>query len=247
MRAHWHALHEHLVMTSDRLTFHHDFRQIVARHEVLAGLADPPALFDLLHGPGGDPGHRNRMLRALVLAAQAPDGTAETATVLLLLALWPGLDAVHGRLWRAFRDEPERLASELSARITLGIRRLDLARVSRIAATLIRNTERDIRRDLAGERRDNAGFVPLGDAPADAATPVPLLTFTAVEAGTAADLQRLADAVAGIVGADADLVLMIAVAGATQREAAAALGLGHEAGRKRYRRARAKLRRDWAA
>lgn len=64
----------------------------------------------------------------------------------------PGLDALYRRLLRHFRAEPEELVAEIAARLTRGVDRLDLSRVSRVAATLLRNIERDIRRDLAARR-----------------------------------------------------------------------------------------------
>jgi RNA polymerase sigma-70 factor (ECF subfamily) len=237
MRASWHALHAHLVTTSNRLRFQTEFRQIAARHPALAGSAEPAALFDRLHGPGGDPVERNDVLRALVLSAQTREGPAGTATVLLILALWPGLDAVHGRLWRHFRDDPAALTSEIAARITDGIRRLDLARVNRIAATLIRNTERDIRRMLVREARRR--HEPLDEAWADDAPE----EIAAVRADTARLVARLRAS----LGADAELVLAIVLRGETRREAARSAGLGHAAARKRFSRALVKLRRHLAA
>ena len=53
---------------------------------------------------------------------------------------------------------------------------------------------------------------------------------------------RLVDLIEPIVGADAQLVVAIAVAGERQHAAAEALGLKPEAGRKRYQRALRRLR-----
>ena len=237
MRASWHALHAHLVATSNRLSFHRDFRQIATRQAEIARFAEPVALLDGLHRPGGDPEDRNRVLRVLVTAAQAGDRLSETATVILILALWPGLDAVHGRLLRHFRDDPAALTSEISARITIGIRRLDLARVNRIAATLIRNTERDILRLLAREARRR--HEPLDETLADAA-PEEI-------AAVRADSARLVARLRACLGTDAELVLAVVLNGKTQREAGRSAGLGHAAARKRYGRALARLRRHLAA
>lgn len=236
MRSSWHALHAHLVTCSRRLSFHHDFCSLRDRHPVLNDLRDPADLMDRLHGPGGDVDYSNRMLRALVVAAQRNGPQAQTATALLILALWPGLDAVHGRLWRYFRSEPEALTSEISARIVAGIRCANLERVTRIAATLIRNIERDIRRMLMRQQAQARLTDPLDDAQ----------VCTALEAGHTHP-GTLSAALAAVLGRDTNLVLTIAVDGATQREAAAAAGLGVEAGRKRYQRALAKLRGRLAA
>ena len=234
MRSSWHALHAHLVTCSRRFSFHHDFCSLRDRYKVFTRLRDPADLLDRLHGPGGDADRRNRILRALIFEAQRDGPYAPAAVTLLILALWPGLDAVHGRLWRYFRLEPEALTSEISARIVTGIRCANLDRVNRIAATLIRNTERDIRRMLMREQAQARLTELLDDAEATATT--------AQECA-----GPLSSALAHILGRDTDLVLAIAVGGATQQEAAAAAGLGFEAGRKRYQRAVAKLRRQLAA
>ena len=57
--------------------------------------------------------------------------------------LWPGLDAVRRRLlWRKAGRSDE-VSSEVLARATETLRGLALDRVSRIAATVLRNVERD--------------------------------------------------------------------------------------------------------
>lgn len=63
---------------------------------------------------------------------------------MLLLALWPGLDAIRRRsIWRRIGTADE-VASDVLARATEAIRSLDLGRVNRIAAMVLRNTERDM-------------------------------------------------------------------------------------------------------
>jgi RNA polymerase sigma-70 factor (ECF subfamily) len=236
MRSSWHALHAHLVTCSRRFSFHHDFCSLRDRHKVFTGLRDPADLLDRLHGPGGDADRRNRILRALIFEAQRDGPYAPAAVTLLILALWPGLDAVHGRLWRYFRSEPEALTSEISVRIVAGIQRANLDRVNRVAATLIRNIERDIRRMLMRQQAQARLADPLDEAQAG----------TWLDAGQA-NPGTLSAMLAPVLGRDTGLVLAIAVGGATQQEAAAMAGLGFEAGRKRYQRAMVKLRRHLAA
>lgn len=71
--------------------------------------------------------------------------------LVLVLVLWPGLEAVRYRLRRYVSFDIPRLDAELTGRLTLGIRTLRLSRVSRIAATLLRNVERDLRRGLQAD------------------------------------------------------------------------------------------------
>lgn len=220
------------------LAFQKHFRTFCASEPVLARFADPPALLDVLHAPGGDPASRNALLAALVRRAQAG---SDGAVTVLVLALWPGLDAARRRLACRFAADPEALVSELAGRIVDGIHRLDLGRVNRVAATLIRNCERDTLRAL--QRQGPGADQPRTFDVADLPEVCPESPF-GFPAGLDADQRvlRLVDLLEPAIGADAQLVVSIAVVGAPQEAAATALGLGPEAGRKRYQRAIRKLR-----
>jgi hypothetical protein len=72
--------------------------------------------------------------------------TGDCALTLMLLALWPGLDAIRRRcIWRKVGTGDE-IAADILGRTTEAIRGLDLQRVNWIAATILRNVERDILR-----------------------------------------------------------------------------------------------------
>lgn len=238
MRARWHALHSQLLSSTNRLNFQTSFRTIRDRTACLAGLSDAAGLLDYMHRSGGDPEHRNDILGALVHEAQAGGVTGKAATTFVLLALWPGLDAVRGRLRRQVQD-PADLASDIIARATLGIRCMDLARVNRIAATLVRNVERDILRDLQRQRHEGAGARAVEEI-LDADDGEPLFG----RAGPDHDTERriLAGHLRSLIGDDVDLVMAVAVDGFSQREAADLLGITHDAARKRYQRALDRLR-----
>jgi RNA polymerase sigma-70 factor (ECF subfamily) len=244
MRAPWHALHSNLLRTSDTLSFQQRFRRIREASDALRRFPDPAAVLDHLHAQDGDAAEKNAILAALLEAAQDSGDCGQTADVLLLLALWPGLDAIYRRLVRHFRGDPEALVSEISCRMALGIRRLDPGRVTWIAATLIRNTERDIRRGLRAAWADQAQRGPLPEDLARPDPPSPLALPEGIAPEAAAGL--VADRLRPIVGADAVLVAAVAILGERQQEAAARLGLSHEAGRKRYRRALERLRPAFA-
>lgn len=242
MRAQWHALHADLVRTSTRLSFQTDVRAMRDRQEALRGIVDPAGLLERLHAPAQDDGDaRNAILRALVTEAQQED-RAQTAVILLFLALWPGLDAVYRRLLRHFRSEPELLVAEISERVTRGVKGMVLGRVTWVAATLVRNTERDIRRSLAGRWREEElrGELREKDRIAVPAEPSAWLFATPADAdqATAAIEVCLRD----LVGSDAGLVTAVAIEGEAQNEAALRLGVSHEAARKRYQRALGRLR-----
>jgi len=119
-----------------------------------------------------------------------------------------------------------------AGRFTAEIARLDLSRVRRVAATLVRNVERDIRSLLGPVSADE---------PPDEPTPTSLLGLPdGVDAEWATHLlgERLRD----WIGVDAGIVLAIAVIGETSDEVATRLGMTPSAVRKRYRRALARLR-----
>lgn len=250
MRAQWTALHADLVRKASRLSFQPTFTILRDTQAPLRPFGDPAALLDALQRGGGDPEAKNSILRALVVEAQRRDddgATDRTALVLLYLALWPGLDAVHGRLLRHYRSEPEALTSEIAARFAQGVARLDLDRVNRIAATLIRNIERDIGRLLKARWAEAGKRCDVEEIDGVSCTwPASML---GIPLGSDPDLAcRLIEAhMAAIIGADASLVSDIAVHGLDREQAARARGLSYEAGRKRYQRGLARLRESLAA
>jgi len=242
MRAQWHALHADLVRTSTRLSVQTHYQTMRGRQEALSALRDPVDLFERLHAPAeGDGEARNAILRALVLEAQQGEHP-QTAVVLLVLALWPGLDAVYRRLLRHFPSEPELLVSEISERVTRGIERMSLDRVTWVAAALVRNTERDIRRSLAVRWREEGLREDLPEEGIAAVAPEPsVFQFTAA-AGADQAATEIEMHLRSLIGPEAELVTAIAIHGEPQNEAATRLGISHAAARKRYQRALTKLR-----
>lgn len=233
----WSALHAQLLHTTTRLTFRNQFNDLRRSHTPLEPFRDPDALLAWLHDLRADADAKNDVLRCLVGAAQVAN-EGETARVLLIVALWPGLDAIRGRLRRHYVREQDDLVSDLTAGISWGIAMLDLSRVYRIAATLLRNLERDLRRDLirrrAIERQTDVISQDLID-PASLRCP------------QSNDLAGLRMRLEAELGGDASLVIAVTVEGLTQREVAELLGIGHDAARKRYQRAMARLRERFSS
>jgi RNA polymerase sigma-70 factor (ECF subfamily) len=212
---------------------------------------DPYALLDHLHDLSVDFDDKDRVLAGLVAVSQGLGSGREVAVTLLWLALWPGLDAMYRRLWRYFASAPDDLVSEISERFTVGIHHLDLGRVRRIAATLLMNTERDIRADLRKRWAEAAqrAEMPEHGAELDSAagrmppTAQPASIFGlpfAVDADASAAMIR--ETLQSMIGDDADLVVAVVIVGEGQHEAAGRLGISHEATRKRYQRSISRLR-----
>lgn len=228
----WQALHAELLRSVSTHASHHRFKILADRFSALRGFPDSFALLEHQHQHQhrleGDRDARAAVIRALVIGARAMHPEADTV---LLLALWPGLDAIYRRNLRFFHSCPENLVSEIMARIVGGIHALDLDRVTAVAATLLRNVERDLRRTQIRERVLTTRHDPIDTVPEPAAVQP-----------EAASLGMLVARLPEHVGRDAELVLRVAVLGETQKEAAVAIGIAPAAARKRYRRALGRLR-----
>ena len=116
-----------------------------------------------------------------------------------------------------------------------GIRSLDLDRVHRIAATLIRNCQRDIIRSLKRTVVRSSIEVELDESIGAEQAP-------AASADLDREVARLVERLRPVIDGDAPLVVAIAVVGERQRDVAGALGLSHDATRKRYQRALRRVR-----
>ncbi len=234
----WSGIRDDLARSTSTLQFQRHFRIIQAQHVVLGHYLDPPALLGALHGNQPDHASKNQILAALVTAAQNVGPASDPALTLLLLALWPGLDAVRNRCLRRRISVPDDVASDLLARVTELIRGLDLTRVNQIAATLLRNVERDLLRSVCRETARQQAGAPI--EPDWIAAP----PSWAEQIQMRAELRR---DLAALIGEDADLVLGVALDGASQIEIGAALSLTESAARKRYQRATEKIRAHYAS
>jgi DNA-directed RNA polymerase specialized sigma24 family protein len=229
----WHEIHENLLQSSSTLGFQRDFDAIRHRHRHVSGFGDPAALLDALHHGSDTPGEKNLILTTLIEAAQSDETEADSALALMLLVLWPGLDAVLGRVKRRYFGSVDELASDVLARATEAIRCLDLDRVHRIAATILRNVERDLAR--ARQREADRQKLHVETDPDELMVDVGLCRIPASR-------ERLHHEVSRLIGPDATLVLRVAVDGFSRTEAAVEFGLSEEATRKRYQRATRWLR-----
>ncbi|MGB0498292.1 MAG: RNA polymerase sigma factor [Rubricella sp.] len=228
----WHEIRDHLMHSSSKLHFQRSFDALRRAQAALAPFRDPAALLDGLHRTPGDQGQKNVILSALVSAAQGDGPASDCALTMLLLALWPGLDAIRRRsLWRRIGTADE-VASDVLARTTEAVRGLDLGRVNWIAATVLRNVERDmIRVRQRDQAREHLASGADPDEVADSG-----------DSGIgAAGYAKLNGAVRKLLGADALLVIRVAIEGFSQAEAGAELGLTEAAARKRYQRAMRRL------
>ena len=248
MRALWRSLHDDLMRSIETIKFKKNFDGVRRSSPRLQRFADHYALLDYLHTPAGDLDDKDRILALLIEKAQGPSSHGETATTLVWLALWPGLDAMYRRLFRYFVKAPEELVSEISDRFMTVVHRFDGSRVRRVAATILRNTERLIRHDLREDWQRSKRTDPLSDEEmvrldfarqrglSQTEFGFPLGT----DVGTTTTMLRAM--LVSLIGVDAELVIAVAIFGELQNEAAARLAVSPGAARKRYQRAVARLR-----
>lgn len=235
MRASWSALHASFIRVLNRTSSESEFKAMRIAYPELAALATIPSLIEHQRGTTGDPTAQFRVIRVLVAAAQSEGSYRSTAQAMVIIALWPGLDAVFWRLARGFPTARDDLATEILSRLGEAILTLDLEKVTAVVATLLRNVERDIRRDLI-EARIIAEASQTIDDPAISAA---VAEATAVDVG---DAPVLADHLVGISSQDAALLKRVFLVGETQEDAGAAFGLRPDAARKRIQRALSKIR-----
>jgi hypothetical protein len=237
MRAIWEALHaslEQLVLSRDAMDGFHRARRI---HPVLGRFETPGELIAYLHGKHGGFDDKDVVIAALVAMAQS-EGSRDLGLHLALLGLWPGLDAAFRRRSRRLDAEPAELVSAMFDHFARHARTLDLERVGRVAATLVRNTERDVTADLVAQRIEAAG----GKLPEEMSggDQSPLGLAAGIDAET--QLPILRERLSAVEGCDVELVLSVSVLGHTQLEASISLGLSPETGRKRMQRSVARIR-----
>lgn len=235
MRASWSALHTSLIRTLNLRSSQADFQAMSQADPELAAFGFIPSLLEHQHARDGDPAGRFAVIRSLVTAAQSGQRYRPTAHLMVIVALWPGLDAVFWRLSRGFPDRRDDLPAEIVGRIGEVILTLDLDRVTSVTSTLLRNVERDIRRDLVAARVVCETLKSIDD-------PVTEALFAETLEAVSRHPRDLADHLASLAQRDATLLQRVFVLGETQEEAGRALGLRPETARKRYQRALAKLR-----
>lgn len=228
----WHEIRDHLTASSSTFSFQRSFAAIRRAQAALKPFCEPSAVLDTLHRSDGDPAKKNRILIALVDAAQGEGPASDCALTMLLLALWPGLDAIRHRLiWLRFGTADE-IASDLLARTTEAVRVLNLSQVNWIAATVLRNIRRDM---VRAHQRDSARERLASDADPDQ------VVDTGENGIGEAGYARLNSAMLKLLGDDALLVIRVAIEGHSQANVAVELGLSEPATRKRYQRAMRRL------
>lgn len=241
MRSRWEKMHAGLLRSIVRRESVGSFEELQGRASPLAPFGGPAATVEFLLDKASGLSGRDRVLRSLV--EEARGGSARRiALALLLLGLWPALDSIFRKRSHLFQADAHDIELEIVDRFIAQLQRLDLARVSCLAATLVRNTDREV---VDARLRERARA-----AKSEAVTPEALAAPAATEEAPPTSLfglsvgQSEADHVAGLrrwllsaVGSDADLVVEAVIHERSRLELAVSLGISHAATRKRLARA----------
>ncbi|WP_147276402.1 sigma-70 family RNA polymerase sigma factor [Thalassococcus profundi] len=226
MYSNWSALRAQLVRSVNRHSALIHFCKLFPSGGSAPTSREPGQLLDWLQNKSVDPDAKNNVLTHLLRSAIGGETCSDLAAELLILALWPGLCVVRHRLRTLCRSGS--LDADLLSGLAIGIGSADPERVKRVAATLLRNLERDLRREYHGahktSRLDLHDIVSLHE-PSDH-TDGPEILMKAAEAA---------------LGEDGYLLTAVHIAGFSQKEAAEQLGISHDAARKRCQRAIARL------
>jgi hypothetical protein len=235
MRKLWEAIREGLVRTLSSLQAEEAFQSMRCWNEDLANYEDLGGLIDFITTLSADRDEKNQVYAALVREVKGRGAGGKVAQAVIWVGLWPGLDHVFRRRVRHFRGAEDELVSGICDAFTGLVATMDLTRVRRIAATLIRSTDRVLMEGRHQRWREEkwlrrVALVAEGRLAAE--------DWDWTGMSYEGELRWLRDRLLPIVGPDVDLLLRVDVLGENQHEAAEAMGLTHEAGRKRVQKAR---------
>ena len=232
MQSRWEELRERLTRSTRTLRSHRDYDRIRSRRNSLAPHPDPEELISFLHDRNEDLDAKDLIYADLLREVRSPDPEGATAATLLWVGLWPGLDALWWECLGWWNGDPLDIVATITGKFTQQITRTDMDGIHRVAATLVRNTRRNVRAQRMREWAEASRREELCDdersSPSDAAhEEVP-------------DVKEL---VRTVLGDDAQLILLVLREDLNLREAAEVLGISHAAARHRFSRHLARLRR----
>jgi len=240
MRAAWERIQIALVSSVMTLEMNQHFEEARRLAPALMPFATVGSLLEFLGEKSSNWDDKDAVYRALVHAVQARVRWAPFATAVLWCGLWPGLDALHGRQWQYPTSDLEDLTSLIGLVFTAQLAQLDLREVRRVAATLVRNTARDVARARARRAATTVHPASITDPP-DPDTVVASSLDMPVGLSTASQVAYLQRWLHRVVGDDAGWFLAVEVFGVDPQVVARQLRVSPALLRKRIQRIRTQL------
>lgn len=216
------------------------FQELRKQIAPVAGFDRPLDVVDLLHRSDGDLDDKDELYATLTVAARTHGPVGRMAATMIWLGLFPALTHLVLRLQAETTTAGDDALSLVSWALAESVARIDLERSTRVAATLLRNTERRCRQQLRPPVVVFPWATPATVTRRDTRLPV-------VGLGLGDDIDDLVLLRAWLldrVGRDADLIVAMAVVGQAPPELARQLGIPSMTVRKRLSRALRHLRRD---
>lgn len=244
----WKTLHEGFGTTLRAAQAKRAFDEAKLHQVCFAAFDGPEALVSYLVSPDVPADEKNGLYTGLVRLAQG-DVASEVAWPLLWLGLWPGLDAVYQRRLKYFPGAADELASTMATAFTALVKRLNLDTTQRVAATLVRSTERDVMDAWRRARTEDVRHSRYREREEAAAAEAMVLSPALSEVGLSVRMQveSLAKWLHPLAPMDAKLVLSVLLLDEEQSAVGARLGLAPAVARKRFQRALLRLRREMEA
>jgi hypothetical protein len=205
------------------------FDEIAGQNHALRAFGAPVALASWLQTAREDE-RANTLLRLMVAIWRGGAPYAEVANQVLWIGLWPLLNAIYRRQLWYWGGREQELISEIGIRLATVLRGTNLTRVTSVALTIARNTERDVIEARQARLRDpwNSLVVSwLGDLPADRGR---------------TRIEHVADHLARVLGADFELVVAAYETGCDYGVLIRRFGLTEAEIRRRLRRAWRRVR-----
>jgi len=213
----------------------------------LAFFSDAVSLLDYLRNGVDCRDEKDAIYADLVREVQTDNDLSSYAMELLWLGLWSGLDGVYRRNRHLFPGAPAELVSSISDSFNQVVRVAGLKAINRVAATLVRNTERRVRYEKHREwsrQEQEASEIDVSDLSEETVDTDREPSLLGLPPGIhhEDEVTVIRSWLVRAIGRDADLVIGVVIYGKNAREMSEELGITHAAANKRLQRALLRLR-----
>ncbi len=209
------------------------FKAIASSSKILEQYSSPDELIQYLVGPSRELDNKDQIYTFLAGIVQSGDPESKLATTMMCLGLCPGLEHVYSKLVRTGVLPVDEAATDVMSVFVLVANRVDL-NCTRMAATLVLNTERDARK--AAKRPPTEEF----DEDDESAPSIVAPDFAA-DRSIVDDFEALRAWTKRSAGRDGELITLVLFDRLDRHAAADRLGLNRETARKRVRQTLAKI------